>query len=64
MKRNSKPLFTYTDPVSGVLVKSYPEKATKHSTWMRGESFCGIKARIDADTGTLFTSVSRKPGKY
>lgn len=49
---------------SGVLVTVYPEKKVKRKAWMRGEGFCGAKARIPEEGNRMFATFSRKNGKY
>lgn len=64
MKRTVQPTTEYFDAALGCAVKVYAEKQVKRRSWMRGESFCGVKQRTEADTGGMLVPFSRKNGKY
>lgn len=64
MKRTVQAASEYFDPALNCVVKVYPEKQVKRRSWMRGESFCGVKQRTEADTGGMLVPFSRKNGRY
>lgn len=61
MKRKVEAINEYYNEALGCMVKVYPPKATKRTSWQKNDTFYGAKMRIDDDT--LFARFTRKAGR-
>jgi hypothetical protein len=55
-----KPISSYIE--NGIRIDVYEAPQKKRQMWMKNDTFYAAKMRIE-EPGTMFTAMTRKPGK-